>query len=129
MAAIALVQLKYLDRDNAYRRQLAAWYEQNLSEIVGVSIVPTAPGCESSRHLFQIRVQKRDELMLALNASQIFPGVHYRDNTEYQMYAYAAGSCPESHRASQEIVSLPMHLGVTCRDVAEVCDVIKHCLR
>ena len=59
MAAIALVQLKYLDRDNAYRRQLAAWYEQNPSGVTGVSIVPTAPGCESSRHLFQIRAKAR----------------------------------------------------------------------
>ena len=129
MAAIALVQLKYLDRDNAYRRQLAAWYEQNLSGVTGVSIVPTAPGCESSRHLFQIRVQKRDELILALHESQIYPGVHYRDNTEYHMYSYAAGSCPESHRASREILSLPMHLGVTCQDVAQICDVIKRCVR
>lgn len=32
MAAIGLVQLKYLDRDNAYRRQLAEWYQRRLSK-------------------------------------------------------------------------------------------------
>ena len=66
MAAIALVQLKYLDRDNAYRQSTGGLVQQNLSGVTGVSIVPTAPRCKSSRHLFQIRVQKRDELILAL---------------------------------------------------------------
>ena len=28
MAAMALVSLKYLDRDNAYRRQISAWYDE-----------------------------------------------------------------------------------------------------
>lgn len=28
MAAIALVQLKYLDEDNNYRRQIAKWYDE-----------------------------------------------------------------------------------------------------
>jgi dTDP-4-amino-4,6-dideoxygalactose transaminase len=31
MAAIGLVQLKYLDQDNSYRRQLAHWYREGLS--------------------------------------------------------------------------------------------------
>ena len=124
MAGLGLVALKYLDQDNSYRRQLAVWYRQKLTGHDHIGIVPVAPGCESSTHLLQLRVQNRDALMLALNEHQIYPGVHYRDNTEYRMYTYAQGTCPNSAKASQEILSLPMHMGVTKADVDLVSDLI-----
>lgn len=117
MAAIGLVSLRYLDRDNAYRRQLAAWYQEALSGHESINIVPIAENCESSRHLFQIKVAKRDEVLMALNEHDIHPGVHYRDNTEYKLYSHGSGTCPVAHKASEEILSLPMHMGVTKIDV------------
>lgn len=117
MAGMGLVQLKYLDRDNAYRRQLATWYRECLAGHAAVRVVGVTPGCESSTHLVQIRVGNRDQLMLALHEHQIYPGVHYRDNTEYRMYAYGAGSCPRAALASSEIISLPMHIGLARADV------------
>ncbi len=124
MAAMGLVQLKYLDQDNSYRRQLAAWYRQNLAGQTKINIINVAPGCESSTHLLQIRVKDRDALMLALNEHQIYPGVHYRDNTEYAMYSFGAGTCPNAAKASQEILSLPMHLGLSRADVDTVCELL-----
>lgn len=124
MAAMGLVQLKYLDQDNAYRRQLAAWYRQNLAGQNKISIIDVTPGCESSTHLLQVRVKDRDALMLALNEHQIYPGVHYRDNTEYALYSFGAGTCPKAAKASQEILSLPMHLGLTRADVDTVCELL-----
>lgn len=126
MAAIGLVQLKYLDQDNAYRRQLAAWYQGFLADQPGVGLIDIAPGCESSRHLFQVRVQRREELMLALNANGIYPGVHYRDNTEYGLYADGRGNCPRANVASQEILSLPMHMTLTHAEVAKISELVAH---
>lgn len=120
MAAIGLVQLKYLDQDNAYRRQLASWYTEELAADTKVQLVQHSGECESSRHLFQVRVKNRDEVMLALNEHQIFPGVHYRDNTKYRMYSDAAGTCPRAHAASDEILSLPMHMSVTRAETEEI---------
>ncbi len=117
MAAIGLVSLRYLDKDNSYRRQLAKWYQDCLAGNELIRIVPVAKECESSRHLFQIRVSNRDEVLMALNEYEIFPGVHYRDNTDYRMYSIGANTCPEAHLASKEIISLPMHMGVTVKDI------------
>jgi dTDP-4-amino-4,6-dideoxygalactose transaminase len=117
MAAIALVSLRYLDRDNAYRRQLAKWYEDSLSDSELISIVKVAEGCESSRHLFQVRVSHRDQVLMALNEYGIYPGVHYRDNTEYKVYKQSTNTCPNSSLASKEILSLPMHMHLTKKDV------------
>ena len=124
MAAIALVQLKYLDQDNAYRRQLAIWYRHNLQKQEFIRIVDVAKDCESSTHLFQIRVKNRDSLMLALNEHQVYPGVHYRDNTEYPMYSSSVGLCQKASLASKEIISLPLHLLLKKADIDEVCQLI-----
>jgi dTDP-4-amino-4,6-dideoxygalactose transaminase len=98
IAAIALVQLRYLDHDNACRRQLAEWYEKGLAGAETISMPRITPNSESSRHLFQICVRNRDQLMLVLNQHNIYPGVHYNDNTDYRMYAYARGTCPGAGR-------------------------------
>jgi dTDP-4-amino-4,6-dideoxygalactose transaminase len=121
MASIGLVQLKYLDSDNAYRRQIASWYDQLFSpypDLIGT--IPITDGCESSRHLYIIQVEKRDELMNALNQKGIHPGVHYQDNTHYKMYRYAEGTCPNAHSLSHRIISLPLHLRLSKDDVNTV---------
>lgn len=123
MAAIGLVALKYLDQDNAYRRQVAAWYDTLLGE--EIQRVPVAPGCESSRHLYQVLVENRDQVMLALHEHQIYPGVHYRDNTLYRMYAYAKDTCPRSLDASNRLISLPLHLRLSYADACRVSEALK----
>lgn len=118
MAAIGLVALKYLDRDNAQRRTVCAWYDARLDGTV--PRVPTRDGCESSRHLYQVLVEERDEVILGLNEAGIFPGVHYRDNTTYPMYASMRGTCPWAASASDRLISLPLHLRLSREDVARV---------
>lgn len=120
MASIALVQLKYLDADNAYRRQLCAWYDELLADS-RINRVSVTENCESSRHLYQIRVPRRDEILLALNNASIFPGVHYRDNTEFTMYANQPNPCPNARAFSREVISLPLHLRMQRREVEYVC--------
>lgn len=121
MASIGLVQLRYLDYDNSYRRQIASWYDDAFSKHhKRIKPIPVADGCESSRHLYMIEVGNRDELMLELNRNGIFPGVHYRDNTEYKMYSYGQGTCPVAHNMSLRTLSLPMHMKLTKEEVDKV---------
>ncbi len=82
-----------------------------------------APECESARHLYQVLVDRRDEVMVALNGARIFPGVHYRDNSLYAMYADQP-PCPNARRASERVISLPMHLQLDRSDVDRVCEAL-----
>lgn len=129
MAAIGLVELKYVDQTNAYRRQIADWYDALLKDEPCVERVPMSDDCVPSRHLYQILVNRRDEVMLALNQAQIYPGVHYRDNTLYRMYAYGQGSCPRSMYASDHIISLPMHMRLNYQQVRHVAETLKSVAR
>jgi dTDP-4-amino-4,6-dideoxygalactose transaminase len=126
MAAIALVALKYVDEDNDYRRQICSWYDELLADDPAIERVPTAPGCLPSRHLYQVLVDRRDEVMAALNRAQIFPGVHYRDNSVYPMYSHMQGTVPNAARASDRLITLPLHLRLTRQDVERVANALRH---
>ncbi len=120
MAAMALVGLRYLEEDNAIRRRLAGWYDRAFEGAGGVERIPMAPGCVPSRHLYQVLVDDRDRVVRKLNQRSIYPGVHYRDNTEFRMYRYAGGTCPRARRASERVISLPLHLRLERADVERV---------
>jgi len=124
MGCFGLVSLKYLEHDNAYRRYLSDLYKHHL-KYLNLKIVQHSEDCISSRHLFQILVDKRDEIMLALNQYGIFCGVHYRSNINYPMYDYAKGTCPKSDYYSDHNISLPMHMHLTPEDVKYICDSLK----
>jgi dTDP-4-amino-4,6-dideoxygalactose transaminase len=117
---MGIVGLRYLDEDNAYRRSLADGYDTALAGAPGVEHVPVAPGCVPSRHLYQVLVDDRDEVMAGLNRRRVYPGVHYQDNTSYAMYAGSRGTCPVAARAAERVVSLPLHLRLTGEDVLRV---------
>jgi dTDP-4-amino-4,6-dideoxygalactose transaminase len=126
MAAMGLVALRYLDQDNAYRRMLCGWYDELLDS--KVQRVPMREGCESSRHLYQILVEDRDHVMVGLNECKIYPGVHYRENTTYPMYAHMRGTCPRAEDASARVISLPLHMRLTRNDVVRINDALREIL-
>lgn len=125
MASLGLVGLRYLDADNKRRREMAALYEQLLANTPPIRLIEKSSDCESAQHLFQIRVPNRDDLIGFLHGQQIYPGVHYRDNTEYKMYSYGVGACPNAHLISREILSLPLHLHLTNEDIEKICQIVK----
>lgn len=125
MAAIALVQLKYLDADNARRREIVEKYNNAFKDMEGVTIIDAPYHEECSYHIYELAVPDRDALMAALAKKDIYCGVHYRDNTEYSMYKYALGTCPHAHEISQHLVTLPLHMWLTDEDVDKIIEAVK----
>ena len=123
-AAIGLVQLKYLEEDNSRRRRIAEIYDGLLEHIPEAIPVRHSPACISSRHLYQIRVKNRDKVLQNFYDNEIFPGVHYIDNTEYPMYAHGRGTCPKAQIASNEVITLPIHLKLTDEDCHKITEVL-----
>jgi len=120
MASMGLVALKYLDEDNARRREISEIYNEGFLNEDLITPIPHNTECESSRHLYQIKVPNRNEVMGYLNANDIFPGVHYKDNTKYEMYSYAQGTCSNANKLSEEIISLPLHMFLTEENIKTV---------
>lgn len=129
MAAIGLVQLKYLDEDNEYRRKLAKHYDELFKNNINVNIIKAPFRDECSFHIYEIEIDDRDGLMTALNEADIYAGVHYRDNTEYEMFSYDFGKCPNAQRLSTRIITLPLHLELTLEDVDKIANVVNEYTR
>ncbi|MGN6324976.1 DegT/DnrJ/EryC1/StrS family aminotransferase [Pseudolysinimonas sp.] len=121
MAATALVALKYLDEDNARRREIAGLYDSAL-EGSGIERVRMAAGAEPSRHLYQVLIDDRDESILRLNERGVAPGVHYRDNSAYSLYAPYRSQTPRAAAASDRLLSLPLHMSLSDDDVSYVAE-------
>lgn len=117
MAAIALTQLKYLDEDNARRREIVAKYNAAFVGNEKIKVVGAPYPDECAYHIYELIVNDRQKLMEDLQAKEIYCGVHYRDNTEYSMYTYAKGTCPKAHEVSEHIITLPLHMWLTDEDV------------
>lgn len=122
VASMAIVGLKYLEEDNKRRREICNLYETAFEKagIKSVKVSPETKQC--SRHLYQIVVPNRNKIMEYLNTQGVYPGVHYRDNTNYSMYNYAYGTCPNSYNLSESIISLPLHIKLTEEDVKYVAE-------
>jgi dTDP-4-amino-4,6-dideoxygalactose transaminase len=129
MASMGLIGLKYLDQDNKRRREICQLYDTHLTQTPGIEVIQHNPKCESSRHLYQVRVKHRNEILEYLNNNEIYPGVHYKDNTQYDVYSYGFGSCPKAHAASDELISLPLHLYLTDEDILYVIEKLKQAIK
>lgn len=124
-ATVALTQIESLDRENAYRKQVHYWYKDHFRECEDK--VKMVHKCvDGSHHLTVIRVKNREEVIKALKANGIAPGVHYLPNYEFPLFEkyYKKGSCPNAERISKEIISIPNHLQVTKDDVDRISEVI-----
>jgi len=126
MAAMALVGLRYLEQDNAARRQIAAWYDERFDQANEPLERPLMePGCVPSRHLYQVLIPNRDRVMVELNKKQIMTGWHYPATTDYPMYASGRGSCPYAERAAARVLSLPLHVQMQASDVENVVQALR----
>lgn len=122
MASIALVQLKYLDEENARRRQIVEMYNKGFKDNNKIQIIPVNYDDECSFHLYELVVADREALLDYLSQKGINCGVHYRDNTEYSMYLYAQGTCPYAHEISRHLITMPLHMWMTDEDVQSIID-------
>ena len=57
--------------------------------------------------------------------NEIYPGVHYVNNTTYPMYSEWTDKCPAADWYSNELITLPLHLDLTEEDIVRVIKVIR----
>jgi dTDP-4-amino-4,6-dideoxygalactose transaminase len=109
-AAVLRVKLKYLDRWTEARQRNAALYRQKLHH----SLVPVEkPGRRHIYNQFVIRSPRRDAMHRHLKAEGIASEVYYPVPLHlqrcYSSLGYERGQLPESERASQETLALPIY--------------------
>lgn len=130
-AAIGLPQLRALPERNERRRRIAGYYDRTLPAGVRTPVEP--PGHYHVYHQYTLRHGDRDRLLRTLADQGIEAVVYYPKliphQPAYRSARFAMEPCPEAERAAREVVSIPVHPGVTeeqaqriVRAVAQACE-------
>ncbi len=119
-AAILRVRLARLDGENKRRQQIAGLYLAALKD-APLKLPVIAEGRTHTWHQFVVRTPRRDELQAHLAKKDIVCGVLYPMPIHRQpAYHDASLSLPQTEQACAEVLSLPLHPGLTNDDVARV---------
>ncbi len=133
-AAILQVKLPALQDWNAGRRRNAALYHELLADIAEVNEQGIGlPGHERGNyhiyHQYTIRHPRRNALQEFLKAHEVDSEIYYpvpmHLNPAYEYLGYKNGDFPKSERASQDVLSLPIHPELTPDQIRYVADLIR----
>jgi dTDP-4-amino-4,6-dideoxygalactose transaminase len=110
--AMLRVKLRHLERWTEARRAHARDYAQLLVD-AGVGIPAEADFARHVFHVYAVRTSDRQSLQRMLQANGVATGIHYpipvHLQPAYSDLGYKAGQFPESERAANEVLSLPMY--------------------
>jgi perosamine synthetase len=120
-ASIGLVQLSKLDGMNAQRKEIAERYTAGL---IGVKTpMMDTDDSKSSWHIYCVRSKRRNDLSVYLKDKGIMTGVHYKPIHLYKCYGNIP-TLPNAEKCFEEILSLPMHPGLTNNEIDTVIEAI-----
>lgn len=124
-AAVLDVKLKYLDADNARRREIAALYCRGITNPL-VTLPRTYAEEAAVWHVFTVRTERRDEFQQYLADKGIQTIIHY-PTPPHKQAAYAEWkdrSYPVTEKIHREIISLPMSPVMTQEEIDYVIDIV-----
>ncbi len=114
-AAILRVKLRHLDEFNEARAKAAAFYDNELSGLPGITIPERNPFSTHIFHQYTLKIDggRRNDLRECLEnegiPSMIYYPVPLHLQKAYLHLGYNADDFPVTSRLSEEVLSLPMH--------------------
>jgi UDP-2-acetamido-2-deoxy-ribo-hexuluronate aminotransferase len=128
--AVVLAKLTRFEWELARRHQLGARYLQALAA-APLQLPVVRDDRDSVWGQFTVKVADRARVQADLKAAGVPTAVHYprplHRQVAYQAYAPAQG-CPESERAADQVLSLPMGADLSDDDQRRVVDALCRCL-
>lgn len=126
-AAILLVKLRYLDKWSCARRRNAEYYTERFRGTL-VSAPYISADCVTVVNQYVIRVPRRDALIAYLRERRIGCEVYYPLSMHLQeclnSLGYRRGDFPESEKAQEEVLSIPVYPELTDEMKEYVADTI-----
>jgi dTDP-4-amino-4,6-dideoxygalactose transaminase len=127
-AAILRIKLQHLDRWIELRRDKAALYTRLLSPIAGIEPPYVEMGCKPSCNYYTVRLKNsrldRSELRRHLESKGIQTMVYYPVSLHlqevYKPLGYKLSDFPESERAQEQVLTLPMYPELSEKQIEEV---------
>ncbi|MEZ4996616.1 MAG: DegT/DnrJ/EryC1/StrS family aminotransferase [Bacteroidales bacterium] len=130
-AAILRVKLRHLDEFNEARAKAAAFYDNELSGLPGISIPERNPFSTHIFHQYTLKIDdgRRNDLRECLEnegiPSMIYYPVPLHLQKAYLHLGYNADDFPITSRLSEEVLSLPMHTEMDDEQLAYITGCIR----
>ncbi len=130
-AAILRVKLRHLDEFNEARAKAAAFYDNELSGLPGISIPERNPFSTHIFHQYTLKIDggRRNDLRECLEnegiPSMIYYPVPLHMQKAYLHLGYNADDFPVTSRLSEEVLSLPMHTEMDDEQLAYITGCIR----
>ena len=126
-AAILSVKLKYLDKENKRRIEIANYYCENIkNDKIILSVKYHSDPLSHVYHLFVIRTKNRTRLQAYLKENEIGSDIHY-PIPPHKQFAYKEWenhSYPTSEKIHKTVLSIPAGLHLSDGDVERIVTVI-----
>jgi dTDP-4-amino-4,6-dideoxygalactose transaminase len=110
--ALGTSQLKKLDKFIARRKEIAKMYDEAFAEMKQIDFIKEKEGFDSSRHLYVIMVNNRQNVFnWLLTETNIQVNVHYLPvylHPYYKRLGYERGLCPMAEEYYSRAISIPM---------------------
>lgn len=132
-AAIGVEQLKKLEKFNRRRIKNAEYLTKKLDGVSGIITPKVRKGCRHVFHQYTIRLtpdfgRSRDEVVEILKNNGIGYGIYYPLPIHKQKLYLRLGyrdHLPVAEKMAREVLSLPIHPGVTQKDLDRIAAVFK----
>jgi dTDP-4-amino-4,6-dideoxygalactose transaminase len=127
-AAILRVKLRHLEEFNKERKTIAQIYLKGLQDTN--LILPYVPEwTKPAWHQFVVRCKKRNELQEYLKSKGIGTLIHYpvpiHLQGAYKYLEYKKDDFPIAEEMANEVLSLPMWVGLYEKNTRAICELIK----
>ncbi len=133
-AAIALEQLKKVDRFNEIRRENAKTLTELFADVPGVTTPFEKPESLHVFHQYTIMVdrKKRDHVVQYLKKNDIGCAIFYPKplhlSVHLERFGYKEGDFPIAEDVSKRVLSLPIHPSVSESELETIADAVKEAL-
>jgi|SRR3989344_4814073 len=117
-AAIGLVQLKKLKKNNNIRHKLANRYTHYLKDLTWLEAPIILEGMVTAQHNYVIKTNYRDKLNLYLKEKGISTGVHYMPIHHFSYYKSKklTATVPVTDKVWKKLLTLPLYPTLSIKD-------------
>lgn len=129
-AVVLRAKLRRLDAWNESRRVVAQRYSALLADLDPIRLPRSQEGNMDVWHLYVIRIDERERVMVELTGCGVAVGIHYPTplhlTKAYAGLGYRRGQFPVAETAAERMLSLPMSPHLSRVDQERVAQALRH---
>jgi perosamine synthetase len=124
-ATIGLEQLKHLDSVLKRREEIAKIYREEFESVPEITLLENKDDRKSSNWLFTIHVKKRLKFAKMMVSKKIEVSVVHWRNDKYTIFGPLRKDLPNTDKANETMICIPLHTKLTDEDVNYIVKSIK----